>query len=73
MDFLISAMHKGGPFMWPILLFSLVGLVVPVGLGLLSLRGKRVPAVLWVLVPGFRVRTDCVRYRIGSYIADVVP
>jgi hypothetical protein len=52
MDFLVSAMHKGGPFMWPILLFSLVGLVVPVGLGLLSLMGKRVPAVLWLLVPG---------------------
>ncbi len=52
MDFLLSAMHKGGPFMWPILLFSLVGLVVPVGLGLLSSKGKRVPAVLWVLVPG---------------------
>ncbi len=52
MDFLISSMHKGGPFMWPLLLLLPVGLVVPLGLGFFSLRGKRVPAVLWVLVPG---------------------
>jgi hypothetical protein len=57
MEFIVSAMHKGGPFMWPILLLFLVGPVVSVGLGLMSLKGKRIPAVLWVLVPGVALLT----------------
>lgn len=28
MDFLVSAMHKGGPFMWPILIFAVFALAI---------------------------------------------
>ena len=28
MDFIVDSIHKGGPFMWPILLMALVGLAV---------------------------------------------
>jgi len=51
MGLLVDAFHKGGPFMWPILLIAICGFAGPVVLAGLAGAGKRVPAVLWWLAP----------------------
>jgi len=53
MGLIVDAMHKGGPFMWPILLIAIVGLPVPFVLAGLAGTGKRVPAVVWWVLPMF--------------------
>jgi hypothetical protein len=52
MEFIVSAMNKGGAFMYLIALLSVVGFFLPVLLGVFSVQAKRVPALLWVLMPG---------------------
>jgi len=52
MAVLVDAMHKGGPFMWPLLMLALMAPGIPLVLALLVGLRKWVPAVAWWLLPG---------------------
>jgi hypothetical protein len=70
MTFLVDAMHKGGPFMWLLLLLLLAAPLPPlVGAVLLGLR-RRAPAALFWLVPGLLVLAGAVGRIQGQIMAS---
>ncbi len=51
MDFFVNAMHKGGVFMYPILLLVIVTPLATLILAVVSALRVRIPALLWLLGP----------------------
>ncbi len=69
MSFLVDVMHKGGPFMWLLLLLLVVAPVpLVVGATVTALR-KWVPSVTWWIVPGLAVIAGAVGRIQGQVMA----